>query len=85
MTDDEKKNVAWSNATPTSDPNVRVDCDRREIHWSEYGLYTKFGWHIDHAMPLALGGFDSLTNLRARHWRGNTSAGGLLGSLLTGK
>ena len=84
-TEGERKQTAWASATPTADPDVRIDCDGNLIKWSEYGKYTEFGWHIDHAMPLALGGVNGLANLRARHWRGNCGAGGLLGSFLTGK
>lgn len=82
LTEEERKFAAWSNAIPTSDPNVRIDCDGRAIAWGEYGKNSKNGWHIDHANPLALGGLETSSNLRARHWYGNCSAGGLLSSLL---
>lgn len=79
------RTVAWLAASPIfgSDPNeLRQDCDGRLIRWSEYGQYSDFGWQIDHVRPIALGGLDSIGNKRARHWRGNTSAGGLLGQVL---
>jgi hypothetical protein len=82
-TNDANKLAAWLNAAPTANPNVKTDCDGRMIWWNEYGLYSEHGWQIDHATPLARGGSDLPSNLRARHWRGNSYAGGLLG-MLTG-
>jgi hypothetical protein len=79
-----KKVTAWFNASPTHNPNYMIDCDGRLIKWSEYGRYSEYGWQIDHANPLALGGSDSPLNLRARHWRGNSYEGGLLGALIGG-
>ena len=55
MEDENRKLQAWANATPTSDLNIRIDCDGLYIKWSEYGKYSEFGWHIDHAMPLRWG------------------------------
>lgn len=63
-------------------PDVRVDCDGRFIKWSEYGKLSEFGWEIDHIHATILGGPDTPDNTRARHWRGNRSAGGILGGLL---
>jgi hypothetical protein len=83
-TDEQKKVAAWRAAALTTDPEVRIDCDGLMIKWSEYGKQTTYGWHIDHANPLALGGLDNLANLRARHWKSNCYAGGLLGSFLRG-
>jgi len=59
-----------------------MDCDGRVMCWSEYGLKSSFGWEIDHAIPTRLGGPDIVSNLRARHWQGNRSAGGILGNAL---
>lgn len=81
-TEETRKQIAWGAATATLDINERIDCDGRRIRWSEYGKLTEYGWEIDHAAPLALGGLDGLGNLRARHYRGNRSAGGILGSLI---
>lgn len=78
-----EKRTAWNNAAPVPGrPELRIDCDYRYILWSEYGRLTEYGWEIDHAHPTALGGPPIGTNLRARHWRGNRRAGGLLGDLL---
>ena len=83
-TDEERKVAAWQRARPItgSDPAiVRIDCDGRII-WLDHGLRSEYGWEIDHIVPLALNGLDTLSNLRARHWRGNSRAGGLLSGIL---
>jgi hypothetical protein len=89
-TEEERKTAAWYKATPTV-ANIladvvlradRIDCDGRRISWSEYGKLSARGWEIDHITPTAQGGTDDLGNLRARHWQGNRSAGGLLGSFI---
>jgi len=77
--DDAKKLAAWLNATPTANPNAKIDCDGRMIWWNEYGLFSAHGWQIDHIAPRALNGSDVVPhNLRARHWRGNSYAGDFL-------
>jgi len=84
--DETRKHAAWEKATPYPSfgfSNRRIDCDGRIMDWAEHGKYTEHGWHIDHTVPLALGGSDELYNLRARHWRGNCGDGGLLGSALS--
>jgi hypothetical protein len=40
---------------------------------------SQFGWEIDHVFPSALGGSDTIDNLRPLHWRNNSSLGGILG------
>ncbi len=81
-----RKRAAWNNATPTQNTDIRIDCDGRKIRWHEYGQLSEFGWEIDHIVPLAVGfglpGIDTLSNLRARHWRGNRSAGARMGNTL---
>jgi HNH endonuclease len=80
------KVVAWSNSSFAygKDPAVwRIDCDGRTIKYCQYGELNEFGWEIDHAVPIAVGGTDDGSNLRARHWRGNRSAGGYLGNALS--
>ena len=80
----DKRTIAWRSATPIPgyDPeDWRRDCDGRVIRNNEYGQLSEHGWEIDHAIPLAANGPDTIFNLRARHWRGNRSAGGELGAL----
>jgi len=78
-----RKLIAWNNAAPMQNSPDRIDCDGRIICWAEYGLKTACGWEIDHAIPTALGGSDLYENIRARHWQGNSKAGGILGGLLS--
>jgi len=80
--DDVKKGIAWNNVPGVPGTTFKLDCDRNWIAWEEYGKYTDYGWQIDHTMPVAFGGSDTSSNLRARHWRGNSRAGGFAGSLL---
>ena len=79
-----RKHTAWANATSIPGSTDKIDCDGRIIRWSEYGQRTTYGWEIDHIRPTILGGGDGPYNLRARDWQGNRSAGGMLGSLLSG-
>ena len=65
------------------DVTFAYDCDGRLIFFEQYGQYSDYGWQIDHAHPSALGGLDVHANKRPRHWRGNSSAGGILGALLS--
>lgn len=79
----DKRLTAWNAAKEIpGSPHYRIDCDGRMICWSEYGKNSLYGWHIDHIIPTAIGGIMSMGNTRARHWKGNTSAGGFLGSVL---
>jgi hypothetical protein len=59
----------------------KIDCDGRQILLEEYGQYSMCGWQIDHTIPTALGGPDVPSNWRARHWKGNSEAGGRLSLL----
>ncbi len=78
-----RKCNAWNNAAAVpGQPDLRRDCDGRLIRWSEYGQLTSLGWEIDHITPTRLGGLNTLGNVRARHWHGNRSAGGILGNAL---
>lgn len=80
-----EENAVFDKATPAVGwPEYGIDCDGRSIKRSEYGKLSDHGWQIDHIRPIALGGSDHITNLRPRHWRGNSSAGGALSGLLNG-
>ncbi|HML15144.1 MAG TPA: hypothetical protein VK456_17690 [Xanthobacteraceae bacterium] len=80
-TDEEKKIIAWNNVLPIPGKTYKVDCDGLYIVWEEYGKRSDYGWQIDHAVPEVFGGLSTITNLRARHWRGNSRAGGYAGAL----
>ena len=77
-----RKNTAWINTAGSLHIVECYDCDGRLIKMHEYGQLSEFGWEVDHSVPLGVGGADSSQNIRARHWRGNRSAGGILGALL---
>lgn len=87
MTTEDEKARAWVQAAeiPGYDRFMwRRDTDGYAIRWSDYGdRSSEFGWEIDHITPLGIGGLDHVHNIRARHWRGNASAGGSLGGLLS--
>lgn len=58
----------WKKAKPKKgkDPDkVRQDPYKNEIHKSDYGKNTKYGWENDHIKPEARGGSDNLRNLQA--------------------
>lgn len=77
-----RKNAAWLNTAGSLHIVECYDCDGYIIKLSEYGQLSAFGWEIDHITPSGVGGIDHSDNLRARHWRGNRSSGGILGAFL---
>lgn len=84
-TDEELITAAWENVPSIPGSSYKQDCDGRFILRNEYGLLTTYGWEIDHVIPTRLNGPNVPSNVRARHWRGNRSAGGVLGNtILTG-
>lgn len=77
-----RKSVAWINTAGSLHILECYDCDGFLIKQSEYGRLSEFGWEVDHHVPSGVGGPERADNFRARHWRGNRSAGGILGALL---
>lgn len=65
----------WAKATAVQgyDPNVyRLDQCGAWIAWRDYGNRdSQNGWEVDHALPVARGGSDILSNLRPLHWQNN--------------
>ena len=74
-----RKLVAWNRASPIPGWDARTwrkDDYGRFIHFEHYGnRYSAFGWEVDHIIPLANGGMDIDTNLRALNWFDNASRG----------
>jgi len=53
----------------------RDDCGAWML-FSEHGNRdSKYGWEIDHIVPVALDGTDVLSNLQPLHWRNNVEKG----------
>ena len=68
----------WANAKPMRGKNpdtVRQDPYGNEIHRSDYGETSKYGWEIDHIIPEARGGSNSPRNLQALQTRVNRKKG----------
>lgn len=45
------------------------------IAYHHFGLKTKYGWEIDHIIPVSAGGTDDLENLQPLHWENNAAKG----------
>lgn len=75
LTDTKKLNI-WEKAKKIDgydSTKYRQDYAGAWIAWAEYGRQTEFGWTVDHAKPINMGGTDELTNLVPLHWRNNES------------
>jgi len=53
----------------------RMDAYGALIAKQDYGMQTKYGWEIDHIIPVTQGGTDHPDNLRPLHWMNNRIKG----------
>lgn len=82
---EQKKIAAWQACRPIQgypSAQYRIDAYGNLILWSHHGKQGEYGWEVDHILALALGGADSLANVRALHWRANRQLGSGVGNAL---
>ena len=71
-------NAVWNKgkAIPGYDLAVwRKDTCNAVIKRGDYGTVGTHGWEVDHVMPVAKGGGDSLGNLQPLQWQNNRHKG----------
>lgn len=82
---EQKKIAAWQRCRerPGFLPqDWRLDDFGTAIRRSDYGVQGDHGWEVDHIVPTALGGVDTLDNVRALHCRKNRQLGAMVGNAL---
>lgn len=69
--------AVWQMATPSKQGSrLRVDCFGALMFEHGYGVTgSKFGWEIDHRIPVAKGGGDEVQNLQPMQWKNNRTKG----------
>lgn len=78
---DQQKLAVWQKARLALGYNpayVRLDACGAYIQWRDYGnTNSKFGWEIDHIVPVSASGGDNLDNLQPLQWENNRAKGNL--------
>lgn len=81
-----ERQIVWEAAAVVSlldRSEWRSDVFGNLMKLSDYGDRTSpYGWEVDHIVPLATGGSDTLANKRALHWRANAKLGSYVAQLL---
>ena len=85
LSDELLKLAVWAKGTPI--PGYPSSIWRRDVYgsamkYSDFGnRESEYGWERDHIAASALGGPDTVDNMRPLHWRVNASLGGVLSNL----
>lgn len=78
-----EKVAVWLNADPIEGRDSRTwrkDPCGALMRWSDYGnCKSRWGWEVDHVMPVTMGGTDAIENLQALHWKNNRRKGETMG------
>jgi 5-methylcytosine-specific restriction endonuclease McrA len=74
-----EKVAVWLNAEPVEGRDSRLwrrDPCGALMRWRDYAnCKSRYGWEVDHIVPVAMGGADNLDNLQALHWKNNRKKG----------
>lgn len=77
--DEAIKRAVWNKGRAINglDPDSwRADPCGAYMQYAQHGNRdSQYGWEIDHVIPTALGGSDTLSNLQPLHWENNAAKG----------
>jgi hypothetical protein len=75
----DEKNEVWRKGIPipgVNPDNFRLDICGSEMKYEDYGCtLSRYGWEIDHILPVSKLGLDSLSNLQPLQWENNRKKG----------